>query len=103
MSLQNFRTHSLAIEFYKDCKKHRELPAYARDQLCRAALSIPLNLAEGSTKRSFKDKIRYYEIAFASLREAQSLIEAEDLNDLKVKAHHLGGALYKLVNQPPPP
>jgi four helix bundle protein len=60
-------------------------------------------LAEGSTKRSFKDKIRFYEIAFASLREIQSLIDAEDLCDLKVKAHALGGCLYKLVNQPPPP
>jgi hypothetical protein len=33
--LKNFRTHSLAVEFYKECKK-ANLPAYAKDQLSRA-------------------------------------------------------------------
>ena len=45
--LKNFRTHTMAIEFYKDCKTVT-LPAYAKDQLRRAAFSVALNLAEGA-------------------------------------------------------
>ncbi len=97
MSLQNFRTHTLACEFYRDCKK-TSLPAYAKDQLRRAAFSIALNLAEGSDKPSAKEKARFYAIALGSLREVQSIIRLEDLTHLEKKADHIGACLYKLIN-----
>jgi four helix bundle protein len=97
MSLQNFRTHTLAVEFYKDCKRVT-LPAYAKDQLRRAAFSIALNLAEGSGKPSSIDKTRFYSISMGSLREVQSIIKLEDLKHLEKKADHLGACLYKLMN-----
>ncbi len=98
MSLQNFRTHNLAVEFYKDCKKVT-LPAYSKDQLRRAAFSVALNLAEGAAKPTLKDRVKFYTTSLASLREIQSIIELEDLNHLKQKANYLGACLYKLVNQ----
>ena len=101
MNSQNFRTKDLAIEFYRECKATK-VPYYAKAQLLRAALSIPLNLGEGSSKRSFRDKIRFYEIALCSLREVQTLIEAEDLEPLKNKADLLGACLFKLVHQRQP-
>lgn len=96
--LQNFRTHTLACEFYKDCKKV-SLPAYGKDQLRRAAFSIALNLAEGAGKPTFKEKLRFYSIAMGSLREVQSIIKLEDLTHLEKKANYLGACLYKLLNQ----
>ncbi len=39
------------------------------DQLCRASVSVANNIAEGSGKRSRKEKCRYYSNAFNSARE----------------------------------
>lgn len=96
--LKNFRTHSLAVEFYKECKKVN-LPAYAKDQLRRAAFSVALNLAEGAARSGLKDRVRFYNISLASLREVQSVIKLEDLKHLEQKADFLGACLYKLANQ----
>lgn len=50
-------------------------------QIRRAAISIPSNIAEGSTRKSFKDQARYSEIAFGSLIELlNQLIIANKLN-----------------------
>ncbi len=88
----------MAVEFYKDCKKVT-LPAYAKDQLRRAAFSVALNLAEGAARNGIKDRIKFYNISLASLREIQSIIKLEDLKVLEQKADQLGACLYKLVNQ----
>ena len=96
--LSNFRTHTMAVEFYKQAKQQR-LPAYIKDQLLRATMSIALNLAEGSAKPSLKDRVRFYTIALGSLREAQSIIQLEQLKTLAEAADHLGASLYKLVKQ----
>lgn len=40
-----------------------------RDQLIGAAISFPLNIAEGSGRNSGKDKINFYRIARASIFE----------------------------------
>jgi four helix bundle protein len=39
------------------------------DQLCRASVSVANNIAEGSGKRSRKEKARYDATAFSSARE----------------------------------
>jgi four helix bundle protein len=41
------------------------------DQLYRAAGSIEANIAEGYSKRSRKDRVRFYEYALGSSREAR--------------------------------
>ena len=49
-------------------------------QLRRAAVSVPANFAEGFKKRGQADKIRFYNIAQASLEECRYfLILARDL------------------------
>jgi four helix bundle protein len=96
--LKNFRTHTLAVEFYKDCKK-TNLPAYSKDQLRRASFSIALNLAEGAARSGLKDRVKFYNISLASLREVQSIIKLEELRHLESKADILGACLYKLANQ----
>ena len=46
---------------------------HARDQWLRAAQSIPLNIAEGNGKQSFKDKNRFFEIARGSALECAAI------------------------------
>ena len=59
------------------------LPAIERyglaAQVRRAALSIPLNIAEGFGRRSRKEFARFVSIAEGSLREIQTLLELMNL------------------------
>ena len=50
------------------------------DQLRRAVISIPSNLAEGSGRTSAKDQAHFFEMAFGSLMEVDCQIDiAKDL------------------------
>ncbi len=55
--------------------------SYLRDQLRRAAVSIPLNIAEGAGEFNAKEKARFYRIAKRSATECAAIIDvAERLN-----------------------
>ena len=56
----------------------KQLPrgrAYLADQLQRAAVSIPLNIAEGAGEFSRKDKRRFYRIALRSATESAAILD----------------------------
>ena len=55
-------------------------------QMRRAALSVKLNLAEGSTRKSAMERKRFYEISRGSVVEIDAVLEtAVDLNYLKAE------------------
>lgn len=55
-------------------------------QIRRAALSVKLNMAEGSTRKSPTERSRYYEISRGSVVEIDAALEtAVDLHYLDVK------------------
>ncbi|MCB0331733.1 MAG: four helix bundle protein, partial [Bdellovibrionales bacterium] len=58
---------------------------HIRDQLKRAATSIPLNLAEGSGKMSNKDKLRFYAIARGSAMECAAICDVLVLTEPRLK------------------
>ena len=95
--MKTFRTLELASDFYQLSEKSL-LTGNLKDQLLRAASSIALNLAEGNAKPSIKEKKRFYQIAYASLRECQAIFKISGINDetLLDRADHLGACLYKL-------
>lgn len=62
-----------------------EFPTFEKyalcDQLRRAIVSVPSNIAEGSGRTSLKEQIHFIEIAYGSLMESYNqLIIAADLN-----------------------
>lgn len=71
--LHRFRSYQLAIEFYR-LARAVSAPHSLKDQLTRAAMSVALNLSEGSAKKSVKDRGRFYEIALGSVRECEACV-----------------------------
>lgn len=69
-------------------------------QFRRAAVSIPVNIAEGFRKKSSLDKVRFFNIAEGSLEECKYyLILSNDLNYLKFKEEfELAEEIGKLLN-----
>ncbi|NCA83615.1 MAG: four helix bundle protein [Opitutae bacterium] len=60
------------------CQSLKGQQAHAKDQILRAAQSIPLNIAEGKGKATEHDRRRYFEIARGSALEcaaAQDVLE----------------------------
>ena len=72
---------ALVIIVYKLLKKFPKEETYAlSDQLRRAVVSVPSNLAEGSGRTSAKDQAHFFEMAYGSLMEVSCQIDiAHDL------------------------
>ena len=109
---KNVDAYHVAKEFviyvYSLIKKYPSYENYALcDQIRRAAISIPSNIAEGLGRMAIKERIHFLEIAFASLAEvscqldiSQSLgyISEEELKDAEIKAERLSKIMSGLKN-----
>jgi four helix bundle protein len=88
LAARNFRdlfvwrkAHEFVIEVYRLTSTFPKSEAYGlTQQLRRAAVSVPANIAEGFTRRSKIEKVRFMNIAESSLEESRYyLILAQDL------------------------
>ena len=72
----------LVVSVYQLLDNFPKFEKYALcDQIRRAIVSVPSNLAEGSGRMSLKEQIHFIEISYGSLMEAYNqLIIANDLN-----------------------
>ena len=77
----------LVREVYSLMDKFPKYETYAlSDQLRRAVVSLPSNIAEGSGRFSIKEKIHFIEIAYGSLTETLCQLDiAHDLNFISDK------------------
>lgn len=73
------------------------------NQIRRAGISITSNLAEGTSRNSYKEKVRFIEISFSSLMEVLNcLIISNDCgwindNDLEGLRNDIDNITYKLI------
>ena len=74
----------LVRDVYRLQQKFPQTETYALgDQIRRSASSVTSNIAEGSGRNSYKEKIHFIEIAYGSLMEAFSQLQiAQDLGYL---------------------
>ena len=78
------------------------------NQMRRAAVSVPTNIAEGSARSSAKERIRFYEIFRSSLVEVDNLLEAsieveyntyDDLIEIDEKMNEIFAKLSRLIEK----
>ena len=78
------------------------------DQLRRAVVSVPSNLAEGSGRTSAKDQAHFIEMAFGSLMEVDCQIEiaqelgyisSNELNDVTQQIRQVAALLSGMRNK----
>ena len=95
--------HALVLEIYRLIEDFPEREKFALEQqLIRAAVSVPANIAEGFRRRTKPEKIRFYNIAQASLAEVTYFfILAKDLgyinNDHREQIDLLDKKLTRLI------
>jgi four helix bundle protein len=79
------KTHALTLMIYKSTEEFPKQELYAlTNQIQRAAVSIPANIAEGCGKDSDAELKRYFSIAMGSSSELEYLILlAHDLGYLQ--------------------
>ena len=69
-------TKDLVLSVYTQLRKFPKEEQYALcDQLRRALISVPSNLAEGSGRTSTKDQAHFLEMAFGSLMEVECQLD----------------------------
>ncbi|NJB81940.1 four helix bundle protein [Wenyingzhuangia aestuarii] len=94
--------HQFVLEVYKITKQFPKEEIYGlTSQFRRAAISITANIAEGYKRLSYKEKLRFYNIAQASLEECKYfLILSRDLEytDQFQKLNDLINEVSKMLN-----
>ncbi|MEK7832058.1 MAG: four helix bundle protein [Acidobacteriota bacterium] len=99
------KAHQWVLAIYKVTEIFPKHELYGlTSQLRRAAVSVPANIAEGFKRRGTGDKIRFYNIAQASLEECRYfLILSKDLgyaetDELADKLDEIGRMLDSYIN-----
>lgn len=82
--------HKFVLKIYTVTNKFPNREAYSlADQMRRSAISITSNIAEGFSRKSKKDKSRFYSITLGSTTELQNqLVLARDLHYVSKEDFH---------------
>lgn len=101
------KAYQLVLEIYKITKKFPKHELFGlTSQLCRAAVSVPANIAEGYERQYKKEYIQFLTIARGSLGEVETYlmlakdleyIEKDTYNNLEEKRQEIGRLLRGLT------
>ncbi len=95
---------ALSIATYKVTERLRD--SGLRDQMRRAAISVPSNIAEGDERDTDRDSVRFFYIAKGSLAELRTQLEIaqevrllakEAVSDIQQQAMLVGRRLGALI------
>lgn len=102
------KSRDLAVEIYKITNGSSFSHDFGlRDQIRRASVSIPSNIAEGDERGSNKDAVRFFYMAKGSLAELETqldiahrvgYLEIRVLEDMNGKCSVIGKMLGSLIN-----
>jgi four helix bundle protein len=110
--------HKLVLLVYKATEGFPTAEQFGlRSQIRRAAVSVPANIVEGFKRQGWQEKIRFYNIAEASLEElkyflilAHDLAYIREIDPLEAQAATVGRLLFrfregaaKALGRPTPP
>ncbi|MFA5998245.1 MAG: four helix bundle protein [Candidatus Paceibacterota bacterium] len=101
------RAHDLAIQTYLLTKKFPKEELFGiTNQMRRAAVSVPSNLAEGFSRKSSKEKTQFYAISKGSLTELESqylisrdlgYVSGQEFADIEGKIEQVGKIITGLA------
>ena len=96
--IMNFKSYDLAIELFRKSstlKMHYSL----KDQLIRSSSSVVLNLAEGTHRLTPRDRRKFFNIAYSSLRETEAILTlvVPNNSELLSLVSHVGACIYNLI------
>ena len=76
------KAHELTLEIYKTTSSFPKEEKFGiTDQLRRSSSSVPANIAEGYSRQTTPDKLKFFNIVHSSLEECRYfLILSRDLN-----------------------
>jgi four helix bundle protein len=98
------KAYQLSVKLYREFKNLRDWGF--RDQACRAAVSIPSNIAEGFERGSTQEFIRFLFIAKGSAGELRTqlylaieleYLEHETGSIFKEECRHISGMIQSLI------
>lgn len=84
------KSHLLVLEVYKITRKFPGEEKFGlTNQLRRAVVSITSNIAEGFSRKSYKEKVQFYHTSLGSLSEVQNqLLISRDLKYLNIETYN---------------
>jgi four helix bundle protein len=94
----------LSVRIYAELKECRDYGF--KDQICRAAVSVPSNIAEGMERDSLKETVHFLHIAKGSCAELRTqlliaerigYLEGSDSHKLKKDAESISRMLHGLI------
>jgi four helix bundle protein len=95
------------VEVYQLLKECHLLPAYLKNQLGRASLSVMLNIAEGSARTGARERLQFLKIARGSVFECAALLDFIDkiegiptttVASMRLQFESISKMLYRLTN-----